>query len=700
MNCNETNIAPEVLAPAGGPESLQAAVRAGADAVYLGASAFSARANAQNFDGQALKEAVSYCHARGVKVYLALNTLLQENELLPALELLQYACTLPVDAVLVQDMGLFLLARACAPGMPMHASTQMSLHTPAGVRAAYEAGMARVVLSREMSLNEIAGVHAACPVELEAFVHGALCMSVSGQCYFSSMLGARSGNRGLCAQPCRLPFSAPGGTGHDLSLKDLSMIERIGELAQAGVVSAKIEGRMKRPEYVAAATHACRLAADGQPLPPDLMRNLGAVFSRSGFTTGYLDGRLGREMFGTRTKEDVTGATEAVFSELRNLYRQECQRVPVSFRLTVHAGEPVCLSVRDGDGREAFAQSPPPEAARNKPVTEERCVEQLRKTGGTPFLAQEVSCDLEDGLSVPVSLLNRLRREALEKLEWLRAVHEPVAFSMKPFSPTPHRVYLPDGKLPLRARFANASLPEAAKQCERVYLPYTTVPEKLAALQEEGFRVALDLPRGLFGMEQALKQRLAEARDAGVTHVWAGNLGAAALAKELGMTVHGGFSLNVTNSAAIEWYAAFGLADTELSFELALSAAAALGGELPRGLVLYGRLPLMLTRNCPAANSAKGCLHCTAAPELTDRKGVHFPVQCYGACSEVLNSVPLWMADRLAEVKQMDFGVLRFTTETREEQQRILEAYLRADGTPPAQGTFTRGLYYKGWVMG
>ena len=232
---------PEVLAPAGGPESLQAAVRAGADAVYLGASAFSARANAKNFDGQALKEAVYYCHARGVKVYLALNTLLQENELLPALELLQYACTLPVDAVLVQDMGLFLLAKRCAPGMPIHASTQMSLHTPAGVRAAYASGMARVVLSREMSLREIAEVHTACPVELEAFVHGALCMSVSGQCYFSSMLGARSGNRGLCAQPCRLPFSTPGGTGHDLSLKDLSMIERIGELAQAGVVSAKIE---------------------------------------------------------------------------------------------------------------------------------------------------------------------------------------------------------------------------------------------------------------------------------------------------------------------------------------------------------------------------------------------------------------------------------------------------------------------------
>ena len=695
---------PELLSPVGGPEQLLAAVRCGADAVYLGAKGFNARRNAHNFGALDLPQAVSYCHEHGVKVHVTVNTLVTDPEWPQLLDTLQHIAQSGVDAVIVQDLGVAQTIREACPTLPLHASTQMAIHNLAGAQALWQQGFARAVLARELCLEEIRAIADNCPIELEVFVHGALCMSVSGLCTLSSMLGGRSGNRGLCAQPCRLDFRCRGRS-HALSLKDLCAVRHVRALAEAGVASFKIEGRMKRPEYVAAATHACRLAADGQPLPPDLMRNLGAVFSRSGFTTGYLDGRLGREMFGTRTKEDVTGATEEVFSELRNLYRQECQRVPVSFRLTVHAGEPVCLSVRDGDGREAFAQSPPPEAARNKPVTEERCVEQLRKTGGTPFLAQEVSCDLEDGLSVPVSLLNRLRREALEKLEWLRAVHEPVAFSMKPFSPTPHRVYLPDGKLPLRARFANASLPEAAKQCERVYLPYTTAPEKLAALQEEGFRVALDLPRGLFGMEQALKQRLAEARDAGVTHVWAGNLGAdsiraAALAKELGMTVHGGFSLNVTNSAAIEWYAAFGLADTELSFELALSAAAALGGELPRGLVLYGRLPLMLTRNCPAANSAKGCLHCTAAPELTDRKGVHFPVQCYGACSEVLNSVPLWMADRLAEVKQMDFGVLRFTTETREEQQRILEAYLRADGTPPAQGTFTRGLYYKGWVMG
>lgn len=699
MNRKE-NGKPEILAPAGGPESLRAAVRAGADAVYLGASAFSARASAQNFDGQSLKEAVEYCHARGVKVYLAMNTLMQESELLPALELLQYACTLPVDAVLVQDTGLLLLARRCAPGMPLHASTQMSLHTPAGVRAAYEAGMTRVVLSREMSLREIAAVHAACPVELEAFVHGALCMSVSGQCYFSAVLGTRSGNRGMCAQPCRLPFSVPGGTGHDLSLKDLSMIGRIGELVQAGVASAKIEGRMKRPEYVAAATRACRLAADGEPIPPELLRNLGAVFSRSGFTTGYLDGRLGREMFGTRTKEDVTGATEAVLSELRDLYHQESQRVPVRFSLAVHAGQPVCVGVWDEDGHEAFAQGPMPEPALRRALTAERCTEQLEKTGGTPFLAREVSCDIGEGLSIPVSLLNRLRREALEKLERLRAVREPVAFFLKPFFPTPHRIFLPEGKLPMRARFQRAELPEAAKLCERVYVPDTTPPGQLERLQQAGFRVALDLPRGLFGMEEALKKRLALAKEAGVTHVWAGNLGAAALAKEMGMAVHGGFSLNMTNSAALQWYADFGLADAELSVELSLRAVSLLGGELPRGLVLYGRLPLMLTRNCPAANGEQGCLHCMGdAPELTDRRGVRFPIQCAGACSEVLNSVPLWMGDRLKEVKNIDFGVLRFTAETLEEQQRVLELYCAGARAPtPEPASFTRGLYYKGWA--
>lgn len=682
---------PEVLAPAGSPESLEAAVRAGADAVYLGGGRFSARAGAKNFGKDELKAAVAYCHTRGVKVYLAVNTVLLEDELPEALSFIRFACTLPVDAVLTQDMGLVRLLRLCAPELPLHASTQMSVHTACGASALLGAGFRRAVLARELSLAEIARIHSQCPIELEAFVHGALCMSVSGQCYFSSVLGSRSGNRGLCAQPCRLPFSAAGGTGHDLSLKDLSMIPRIGELADAGVCSAKIEGRLKRPEYVAAAARACRLAADGEPVPDSLLRDLGAVFSRSGFTTGYADGKRGRAMFGVRTKEDVAGATESVLRGLKNLYRREYSNIPVDFTVKIKYNKPTTVIAADREGRFARAEGSVPEKARNRPLDRERCEEQLRKTGGTPFSAASVRCEADEGLTVPVSELNALRRTALAELEALRADRPAVAFV--PCEPSVRGRSAP-AELRLRARFANADLPEEAKRCELVYLPCDTDPLSLEKLKEAGFPVALEIPRGLFGMERAVRNRLLKAAQAGITDVWAGTLDGAQLGKECGFAVHGGFSLNATNTQALEWYREFGVKDLELSFELTLRQAARIGGTLPRGLLLYGRLPLMLCRNCPAANSERGCLHCTTAPELTDRRGVKFPIQCRGACSEVLNSVPLFMADRMDEVKNMDFGLLRFSVESSGEAGKIIEEY--ASGRAGKREDITRGLYFRG----
>lgn len=681
----------EVLAPAGSRESLEAAVRAGADAVYLGGSSFSARASAKNFSDEELKSAVEYCHVRGVKVYLAVNTLLLEDELTEALEFIRYACTLPVDAVLVQDTGLLRLLQSCAPGLRLHASTQMSIHTPLGAAALEKAGIKRVVLARELSLREIEEIHKATPVELEAFVHGALCMSVSGQCYFSSVLGSRSGNRGQCAQPCRLPFSAPGGTGNDLSLKDLSMITRIGELEQAGIVSAKIEGRMKRPEYVAAAARACRLSADKQPVPQELMEDLRAVFSRSGFTTGYLDARRGREMFGIRSKEDVTDATGAVFAKLHGLYNKEYQRVPVRFTLKIKAGEPIFLIAENSEGFTACQSGEIPEAAVNRPIDETRCRDQLSKTGGTPFFAEDISCEIDDGLSIPVSALNGLRHAVLEELEEKRAKRTPIDFKMCALPQSGNHAA---EKMKLRARFVNTELPESAKQCELIYLPFNTEPNRLKELKQQGYPVALEIPRGMFGVENVIKYRLRVAKAAGITDVWAGNLGAAALGRELGLTVHGGFSLNITNTAALEWYRDFGLEDTELSFELTLAQAAEVGGTMKRGLLLYGRLPLMLTRNCPIAN-AGGCKRCTITQFLTDRRKIRFPVQCYGTCSEVLNSVPLYMADRLGEVRNQDFGLLRFSTESAREAEEILQKYLAGTGEIAAEH-YTRGLYYRG----
>lgn len=687
----------EVLAPAGSPESLEAAVRAGADAVYLGGSSFSARASAKNFTDQQLRQAVEYCHGRGVKVYLTVNTLLREDELPAALKFLEFACSLPVDALLIQDLGLFRLIRKAAPQLPIHASTQMSIHTPAGAKFLYEQGMERVVLARELSLSEMREIADGCPVELEAFVHGALCMSVSGQCYFSAMLGGRSGNRGMCAQTCRLPFSAPGGTGHDLSLRDLSMITRMEELRQAGVCSAKIEGRMKRPEYVAAATAACRQSADGLPPDPFLLSDLESVFSRSGFTSGYPDGKLGVSMFGTRTKEDVTGATSAVFARLHNLYREERSRVPVRLFLTVKAGEPVSLSAQDEEGHSAQASSDIlPEPAVNRPLDQERALAQIQKTGGTPFFCQEARCQLEDGLSVPISLLNRLRREVLDKLLEQRAHHAPIPFSAPSLEETPHE---PKQPLSIRAFFASVEqvCPEA-KKCEILWLPLHTPLSQLLRLREEGYPIGLALPRAFFGGEDTVRRLLWERMEQGFTSTWSGNLGAVALARELSAELHGGFSLNITNTSSLRWLEDLHFSSAELSFELTLEQCAALGGDIPRGIIAYGRLPVMLCRNCPAANSPAGCKNCTQPPLLRDRKGADFPVQCTRTkgyrYTEILNSVPLILHDRKREIRGQDFVVFRFTVENSVETGNILQSFVTGENPLPH---YTRGLYYRGW---
>lgn len=689
----------EVLSPAGGRPALEAAVRAGADAVYLGGPRFGARAGAQNFSRDELSQAVEYCHQRDVRVHVTVNTILKDSELPEALSFIQYLCTLPVDAVLVQDLGLLSLVQERAPGLPLHASTQMSLHTPAGVKLAQELGMSRAVLARELSLEEIREISDSCDIELESFVHGALCMCVSGQCYLSAMLGGRSGNRGQCAQPCRLPFSAKGGTGHDLSLKDLSFIEQIGKLADAGVCSAKIEGRMKRPEYVAAATSACRLAADGNPVPGELAGALGAVFSRSGFTDGYLTGRRGSGMFGTRRKEDVTAATEKVLAGLRELYRNERQSVPVDFTLSVE-NDKFILGAYYGSSCAVAYAGPGPESPAESPIynsiPKERCIKQLQKTGGTPFTARKITVP-EDGVPMPVSTLNQMRREALDALLEARGRRKPVPFTEEliPYS-GPFRK--PDGPLPIRAvlREAEQFCPEML-ECEAVCLPIETAPEKLTALRDRGARLILDLPRAMFGREQELR-RLMESRKAlGFTEYLCGNLGSVQLCRELGFTAHGSFSLNIANTQALSTLEKLGLKSAELSFELSGREISGLGAGLPRGVTAYGRQALMLTRNCPLANSSKGCLGCKAPGSLSDRKGKSFPVVCrergkYGV--ELLNSVPLWLGD-LQENLSADFAVLRFTVENSVECGEIFTAFQEGISLNAA---YTRGLFRRGVV--
>lgn len=686
----------EILAPAGSPEALRAAVFSGADAVYLGGPAFGARANAKNFTLEELRAAVKFCHARGVRVHVTVNTLLKDGELPAALQFVAQLCEMAVDAVLIQDMGLFSLLRLCAPALPLHASTQMSLHTPSGAAYLQELGAARVVLSRELSLQEIREISKAASIELEAFVHGALCMSVSGQCYFSAMLGGRSGNRGQCAQPCRLPFAAPEGTGHDLSLKDLSFIKEIDQLTEAGVCSAKIEGRMKRPEYVAAAVTACRRAADGEVPPQELLEHLEAVFSRSGFTSGYLTARRGRKMFGVRTKEDVTGATQGLFSTLQKLYQKERQAVPVLMELAETAGR-CTLSVREGgSGHTAVARTVRGEDADHAPLPAERCKAQLKKTGGTPFFVQECTVP-EQGVRLGVSQLNALRRSALDELLLKRSERKLVPFAPLAYRPAP-RPERPRALPPLRVQFRTVDqVPEQPFLCESIVLPLGTPLAELKRLKQTYPRILLEQPRAFFGAEQQVKRQMEEAAGAGFSEIVCQNLGGLALARSLSLTPHGGFGLNVFNTAALEFFKAQGLSSAELSLELTEREMTRLGGALPRGAMIYGRQALMLTRNCPLANSPKGCLHCKAPGYLTDRMRKRFPVLCTGAgaarYSEVLNSVPLWLGDKRPSLSTLDFVTCRFTTESAADCGSILAALLQ---NSPPMGEYTRGLFARG----
>ena len=674
----------ELLAPAGSWEAMEAAVRAGADAVYLGAGAFNARRRAVNFELDAasprsLHRAVAFCHARGVGVHLALNTLIREKELPAALDTVRVAAQAGVDALILQDRGLARLIRAAVPTLPLHASTQLTCHTPAGVDRLRADGFSRVVLAREMTKEEIAAcAHRGC--ELEVFVHGALCMSVSGQCELSALLGGRSGNRGLCAQPCRLPFAAghtPTEGEAALSLKDCSLRAHLPALHEAGVASLKIEGRMKRPEYVAAATASLRRVLDGLSPDEQLEADLQAVFSRHGFTDGYFTGKRDGEMFGTRRYEDVTAGSEAVLSRLRRLYDRELPRVAVTMTLTAAVGEPLVLSVTDGTHTVTVCGNTA-EAARTRPTDPARVAEQLKKTGGTPFFADAVTVQVGETAALPLSVVNALRRQALEELLSRRERPASHAYT-EPNLPV---VPLPDGLLHgLVARVSRAE--QIQGNADHWVVPLGTVP----AVASWG----VEIPRGMFGNEERLRAQLKQAKADGAAFALCGTVGAIPLAVEAGLPPVAGWSLHLTNSQSLSAAAESGVQAAVLSFELTLPQLRF--GQQPgnTGVFAYGRQPLMLLRNCPV-RAAVGCAACTGG--LTDRKGVTFPVMCAGGCAELLNSVPLYLADRLTELSDFSFLYLHFTDETPQRVAQVLTEY-RVGGSPPDR--FTRGMYNKGY---
>lgn len=685
----------EILAPVGNEEMLRAAVFSGADAVYLGFSGFNARTSANNFNADTLKDAVAFCHARGVAVHVALNTTVYGGEL-PALEqAIRAVAASGADAVICQDLAVATLIGKIAPQLPRHGSTQMSVHSLQGALELKELGFTRVVLARELSMPEVEHITKHCGIETECFVHGALCMCVSGQCYMSAFLGGRSGNRGSCAGPCRLPFEANAlpegkpGRLHHLSLKDNSVIDKLDKLQALGVASAKIEGRLRTPEYVAAAVSACLAGREGRAYDRDLLKN---AFSRSGFTSGYLDGKIDGTMFGVRSEADAE-QTKKTLPMLRELYRRERSRVPVKMKLEIEEGGEK-LTVTDADGSKAFAYGDAePQPARTDPT--ESLHRSLAKTGGTPFAVedQDIAVEMDGGpWFIPGGAVNELRREALDALLKKREVLRPWPTTEEHVPALPLRTLPPHRTL--RARFESwEQVPERALDgIEYLILPIAQadrVPREWRA------KTLLELPRVMFGkLEEDTARRIAATQDAGFAGYEVSNIAHLRLCR--GLPMSGSFGLNITNQLAAQFYADNGLGSILILPEVKDSDISTIapthnGRPVPTGVLVYGHMPLMITRACPLQN-IHDCAHCDKTGVLTDRKAKKFPVRCGLGVRTIYNPVPIYMGDKPGALT-VDYGVAYFTLESREEAAKILEM-IRTHA--PFEGDFTRGLYFKG----
>ncbi len=689
----------ELLAPAGSMEAVTAAVQNGADAVYFGYGDFNARRNAKNFSEEEAAAAVSYCHTRGCKVNLTLNTLLTDRELPGAAQVAAHASDIGIDAVIVQDLGVARMLRQTVPDLPIHGSTQMTIHSLDGVLQCADLGMSRVVLSRELSRDQIAYICKNSPIEIEVFGHGALCMCYSGQCFFSSVIGGRSGNRGLCAQPCRMKYGWNGKADHyPLSLKDMSLAGHLRELQDMGVACLKLEGRMKRPEYVAIITgiYSRALRENREPTAQEL-EQLEQAFSRQGFTQGYYQGKLGPEMFGTRQKE---AEPKELFAQARATYQSgENRKEPVKFYALIEAGSPAQIAVQDQEGHVVCAEGPVPEQARNVPLTAEKVEGQLNRTGGTPYACAKVVAQVGENLSVPLSALNAMRRQVLDDLSAQRAVpparrHQPYHAGVRYENPSEAPVYTVSVRTADQISDRLLNLKPAL-----IYIPTdegAAHPDVVTKCIQAGVPVAALLPRICPDHQsKKLDDELLTLRQLGVEEALAGTLGVARRAAQLGFRVRGDYGLGVYNSQTMKELRRLGFVSATASFELKLAQIRDISKTIPTEMIVYGRLPLMITENCIIHNHS-GQHTCGRVNELTDRKGEHFPVvKAWGCRNEILNAKTLFLAGRSADFSRLGLWSARlvFTTEDAQECAQVLERYLGLGSYQPDE--YTRGLYYR-----
>ena len=689
----------ELLSPAGSMEALRAAVQNGANAVYLGCGSFNARQGAKNFTPQTLAEAVKYCHIRGVAVHLTLNTLVSDKETAELCELIRQAALCGVDAFIVQDLGVISLCKQIAPNTPIHGSTQMTVHSLPGVQLCAAWGMSRVVLSRELSREEIRYITANSPIEIEVFAHGALCMGYSGQCYLSAAIGGRSGNRGRCAQPCRQCY----GYGryqslHPLSLKDNCLVTYLQELEQMGVASLKLEGRMKRPEYVAAVTEVYRRAIDQGNVTREMAEKLMTAFNRQGFTDGYYKGQTGSHMFGYREDKSENAAW---LKEIRQSYEAaENPLVPVTFTALVRADR-FSLAVTDPEGRICTLDGPLPEAARVMPLTEENLAARLEKTGGTPYRCVDVHARIDPGLTLSAAAINGLRRDVLNLLTAQRARHDtPTLGKPRKLPNFPDARGLPE--LTVQVTTKEQITGRLLKMKPAVlYVPLHLLAEDPAyTMQLTGrVHVCAVLPRIVHDNDlPTLTSRMREVRAMGVREVLVGNLGLLIPARECGMHARGDFGLNIYNSGAMYAAREMELRSACLSFEMTLPQIRDLNKAVPAEILCYGRLPLMVTENCLIKGKTGQCSCHLAPAKLTDKTGADFPIIRDGdSCRSVLlNGKKLNWLDRRDDLAHLGVWGVRvsFTTENPREVDQVLASW--DNPAPFDPGACTRGLYLRG----
>ena len=690
----------ELLSPAGSPEGVIAAVQNGADAVYMGMGAFNARRGAKNFTDEEFVKAVRYCHVRGCKVYVTLNTLVNDREMRDAVAAAKLASDAGADALIVQDLGMSYAIRCALPDIPLHASTQMSLHNLAGVEAAAEMGITRDVLARELSFEQIKFITKNASIETEVFVHGALCFCHSGQCYMSALIGRRSGNRGLCAQPCRLQYSLGGRMDdHPLSLKDNCLVDQIRRLEEVGVASLKIEGRMKRPEYTGIVTGVYAKAIREQRNPDkEEMELLEKTFSRQGFTQGYFIGDK-LDMFGVRSEPDKDA--DKIFATARKQYAEgEMRRVPVHFYTVLEKGEHIKAIAFDDDGHKAIATGPVPERAKRQGLTEQYLIEQMFKTGGTPYNCIENKAKAEPGLYLPASEINELRRKLIaqlsaerEKAPERRTLRIPAPPVNVPAISDPARIY--------QVRTAEQLTPELAElKPDYIYFPAMELAENFDPLRpfiDNGARPVAVMPRVITDdQSREVYAALEKLFDYGVNEALTGNLGHVFIARQAGMKVRGDFGLNAFNSYTLRVLQDAGFISATASFELRLAQIKAMAKPVDTELIIYGRLPLMVSDQCIIRQSAGRC-NCQTPGQLSDRMGSVFPVVKEFGCRNVIyNAHKLYLADKRDDLYALGLWGLRmlFTTESPRECVEVAKGYLGLTDYKP--NVLTRGLYYRG----